>query len=193
MSISLFDLNTKTKKRTYTFNRKSPYLKEKNLLVTDEIASEFKLDIDTDDKEDIIKKKLRKIMKSGNQVGLQITENEHTFLVSLGGYLERENASPMIMFGAVGALAQAMTYPYGAYGSFVRDESFDFFIDKKTFELTFDEFLNPYQRMENFLNQEYENKSDKKIKWITKFNIGPDYYLGYLDKKTKEYQIRKFN
>ena len=193
VSLNLFDLKTGIHHPIANINQKKPYIKNKNLLLSKELVSRFDLGSQVEDKEDIIQKRLRKIMKYGNQVGLQITENTDSFLISIGGYLERDNSSMFYMFGAVGGMAYGIAYPYGQYGGFVRDESLDLFIGKDKFELTYDEFVNPYQRMEDFLNKEYDNKPDKKTKWVTKFNIDSDYYLGYLDKKTKEYFIRKFN
>ena len=193
IGLSVFNLTENEKKQLISFNRTTPYYKDKNLMVTEDIIKKYNLNTGENNKESNVQKRLKKIMRSGNKVGMQITENDSVFLITLGGYMQKSGGSPMMM-GAPGAPGfGGVTFSFGYYGTFIRDESLNFYVSKDKPSLTYSDFENPYEQMATFLEEEYEGKQQKKSNRIAKFKIGFDYYLGYMDKKTRTYFFRKFN
>ena len=191
--VKLLDLKTNETKNVFSFHRNSPYLKERNALLNQNVVSKYNIDMRPSEgsSAESVQKRLQKIMKGGNQVGLRVLDSDQSFLLMLGGY-KMTTSGPAMMpggFGAAGGIT--MSFAFGNY-TFVRDESLFFYLDKTNFDLDLSDFEDPYQQMEDYLNDHYVDKAHKKIGWKTKFQIDSDYYLGYLDRKENIYYIRKF-
>ena len=191
--VKLLDLKTNKTKNVFSFHRNSPYLKERNALLNQNVVSKYNIDMQPSEgsNAESVQKRLQKIMRGGNQVGLRVLDSDQSFLLMLGGY-KLKNGGPVMVpggFGAAGGLT--MNFGFGNY-TFVRDESLFFYLDKTNFDLDLSDFEDPYQQMEDFLNERYANKAHKKIGWKTKFQMDSDYYLGYLDRKENIYYISKF-
>lgn len=191
-SLFLFDLEKKSTKTLIQFDAETPYDPENNLIISEKIRQQHAISIPLKQKDENVQKRLRKIMKTANNVGFQITENQNTLLITLGAYLERSSGTGGFGGGGFGAGA-GIPFSLGFNTTFIRDESLNFFVDKTDYSLTYSNFESPYDRMKTYLNKRYNDKAIKKTKWLQKFKIGTDYYLGFLDKKTKEYQFVKFN
>ncbi|MDC6366548.1 MULTISPECIES: hypothetical protein [Flavobacteriaceae] len=191
--VKLYNLDSNKSTSVFSFHRNSPYLEQRNILLNQNLVTKHNIDIHpSESNKESVQKRLQKIMKGGNKIGLRALDSDQSFLLMLGGY-KKTNGAPMTMpgsFGAVGGLTMGMMF--GNY-TFVRDESLYFYLDKQNFDLDLSDFEDPYQKMEDLFNEIYDEKARRKISWKTKFQIDSDYYLGYLDRRENIYYIRKFN
>ncbi|MEN1785425.1 MAG: hypothetical protein AAGF77_09825, partial [Bacteroidota bacterium] len=191
LGLLFFDLKQNKSVPLGYFNRKTPYEPERNLIINEQIRQQHDIPIPEKSNEEDIQKRLRRVMRYRNRVGFQITENDHTLLINCGAYSVTQSSAPMMygMGGAVGGLAMGI----GFSGTYIFEESINLLLEKDGLTLTYNDFKNPYVRMEDYLNEAYEDKAIKKTRWRSKFKIGTDYYLGYLDKKSNQYHFTKFN
>lgn len=189
LNLRIFDNLTDSLMVEHNFDKNSSYSKEKNLIVSEQLINQHNLPKAEKSKDNIIKKRLRKVMKGDNDIGLRISQVDNKYFLNFGGYLFRTGHAPVAGMG--------MGFPgfmmgIGFYYNFERDESLNLYLDNTNFDIDYTEDKPVYDKMNDFLNERYKGKVHNNTEGIKKFKYKNNYYLSYFDLNNKTFYIRKF-
>lgn len=173
----------------HNFDKNSSYTKEKKLIVSEQLIQQYNLPKAEKSKDNIIKKRLRKIMKGENEIGLRVSEIDNKYYLNFGGYLYGTGHAPVAGMG--------MSFPgfpmgIGFHYTFERDESLNLYLDNTNFDIDYTEQKSVYDKMNDFLNEHFKGKVHSKTHGIKKFKYKSNYYLSYFDLYNNTFYIRKF-
>ena len=164
----MLDLNSKTYVFKQTFDNNTPYFADRNLMISKDILQEHDIPEPKKEKDASVENRLRRIMHPMSNVGIRVIENDKNYFITLGKYQQVSGSYPM-MGGELGGFSNFGGFT--AFYNFTKEESLNFYLNKNDFSIALDDYIDPYERMEDFL----------------------DDILGYFDKKEKKYYLRKFN
>lgn len=181
ITLRIRDLKTDSLISEFNFDKNTPYYKKENIIVSNEIIETYKLPKPEKQKDEIVKIRLRKLMRANNHIGLRVLEDKDTYFISIGAYLEGSSGMPMMGMPGFGSFGLAFSH------TFVNDESLNLHINKKDLSLTYRTHKHPYDKMDDFIKEQNDNTVGVK-----KFKINHSYYLSYYDTNEEALVIRMF-
>jgi hypothetical protein len=189
LNLRIFDNLTDSLMVEHNFDKNSSYTKERNLIVSEQLVQQYNLPKAEKSKDNIIKKRLRKIMKGDNEIGLRVSEVDNKYYLNFGGYLHRTGHAPV---AGMGMGFPGFTMGIGFYYNFERDESLNLYLDSSNFDIGYTEDKPVYDKMNDFLNERYKGQVNSNTHGIKKFKYKDNYYLSYFDINNRTFYIRKF-
>ena len=137
LNLRIYDYTTNHLVSEHHFDKNSAFSKTENLIVSDAIINQYDLSKAEKAKDNIIKKRLRKVMSGENQIGLRVSQIGNHYLLHIGGYLLRTGNTNIPGMGMGMPGFPGATFGFGFYYSFERDESLNMYLDSSNLQLAF--------------------------------------------------------
>jgi hypothetical protein len=189
INLRIYDLKQNTLLSELEFDQKTPYYLDDNLLVTEDIVSQFNLTKAKKPQYNSIKKRLHQIMRGENRIGLSICNMKDQYQIVIGGYYSTQALS------SYGLTTTNSSNPFLRSNNgitYIYDASLNLYLDKTNHTLRYNDSKHPYLLMDNFLFDTFGDDFTSFIKGIKKFEKNNTYYLSYFNTNSNTFYIRKF-